>query len=239
MNFGSLNASWRLASISNKFLLTTNLILGCTVLVLSGAALQNRDRITVLPPTIDKPYVIGWRSASPEYYKSMAMYFTGLIGTVGPKNIKYVLGVMEGFCSPEVAASFKVRMNAIATEHDFRNSRANTWFESERVAWEEASGKVFVMGRLMSANTAHVVTAKQAVYEYRIEIREGQPVIVHFDSYEGTTPHTILWQQNPRNVEANEIRVEQTTNKNMEQDRLKGQIEANKTGLESKRVPKP
>jgi len=239
LNFGSLNASWRLASLSNKFLLATNLVLGCAVLVLSGAALNNRDRITVLPPTIDKPMVVGWRNATPDYHKSMAMYFTGLIGTVGPKNIVYVLNVMEGFCSPEVAASFKTRMNAIASEYEFRNSTATTWFEGERVAWEEASGKVFVIGRLMSANAAHAITTKQAVYEYRIEIHEGQPLITYFDSYEGSLPHTLAWLQDPRNAEGNQSRVDREATKNREREQRLGQIEANKAELESKKAVKP
>jgi type IV conjugative transfer system protein TraE len=201
MNLTNLNASWRLTSFSNKVLLGSNFALACAVVVLGGAAINNRDRLTVMPPTMDQPYTVGWRSATPEYYKSMAMYFSGVIGTVGPRTIDYVIKNIERFCDPEVAEEFKRRLRALSSEYEFRQSTASSWFEGERIAWEERSGKVFVIGRLMTANQSRQVSSKPVVYEYRIIVREGMPVIVHFDSYEGTVPHTLLWLQDPKKVE--------------------------------------
>lgn len=201
MNLTNLNASWRLTSFSNKILLSSNLVLACGVLVLGGAAINNRDRLTVTPPTMDQPYTIGWRSATPEYYKSMAMYFSGVIGTVGPRTIDYVIKNVERFCAPEVAEEFKRRLRALSSEYEFRQSTSSSWFEGERVAWEEKSGKVFVIGKLVTANQAKQVSAKAVVYEYRIIIREGMPVIAHFDSYEGNVPHTLIWLQDPKKAE--------------------------------------
>ncbi|MDK9702564.1 MAG: type IV conjugative transfer system protein TraE [Sulfuritalea sp.] len=201
MNLTNLNASWRLTSFSNKILLGSNLVLACATLVLGGAAINNRDRLTVMPPTMDQPYTVGWRSATPEYYKSMAMYFSGVIGTVGPRTIDYVIKNIERFCAPEVAEEFKRRLRALSSEYEFKQSTASSWFEGERLAWEEKSGKVFVIGKLLTANQARQVTTKQVVYEYRIVVREGMPVITHFDSYEGNVPHTLIWLQDPKKAE--------------------------------------
>lgn len=208
MNISSLNASWRLASLSNKILLTAVLMLSAAVLILGGAAVNQRDRVVVMPPTLDAPYALGWSSATPEYLKSMALFFTGVIGSLTPRTVDYVIKVIDSFCDPSVAQEIKRRLRAIAADYEFRQSTASSWFEGEKLAWEQKSGKVFVIGRLMSVNTGNNTSSKQVVYEYKITIREGQPRITHFDSYEGSTPHTLEWASNPKKIEAEDKRHE-------------------------------
>lgn len=209
MLFKTLNANWRLASFSNRVLLASNLLLTLTVLVLGAAAINNRDRLTVLPPSIDKPFMIGWSSATKEYHESMAIYFSGLIGMIGPSNIDYVIKTLERFTDASVAAGIKTKLRAISADYQFQQSTSSNWFEPQKTAWEQSTGKVFVIGRLMSVSGTKHVSAKNAVYEYRIDIREGQPVISHFDSYEGAMPHTQEWLRDPRKAEADEKRRQQ------------------------------
>lgn len=203
MKLGSLNASWRLASLSNKVLLVTVAVQAVLNVMMFGAASANKERVVVAPPTLDQPYTIGWRSATPEYYKSMALYFTGLLGSIGPKNVDYVVKTLERFSAPEIADAFRKRMRALSADYNFKESNSATWFEGERLLWEEKSGKVFVVGMLRSADAARGrLESKPAVFEWKLEIHEGQPVITGFDSYEGNAPHTLAWLQDPKKAEA-------------------------------------
>lgn len=202
----TLNANWRLASLSNKILLVSNLVLAIGVVSLGGAAINNRDRLTITPPAIDKPFTIGWSSATREYHESMAIYFSGLIGMIGPRNIEYVIKIIDRFADAPVAAGIKQKLRAISADYQFQQSTSNNWFEPEKTAWEQDTQKVFVIGKLMSVSGTRSVSAKDAVYEYRIEVREGQPFITHFDSYEGSLPHTQEWLRDPRKAEADEKR---------------------------------
>jgi conjugal transfer pilus assembly protein TraE len=238
LNIASLNASWRLASLSNKVLLTTNLCLGVAVLILGGAAVNQRDRVVVMPPTIDAPYALGWSSATPEYLKSMALYFTGVIGSLNPRTVEYVIKVIDTFCDPSVAQEIKRRLRAIAADYEFRQSTASNWFEAEKLAWEQKSGKVFVIGRLVSVNTGNLSSSKQVIYEYKIDIREGQPRITHFDSYEGSTPHTLEWASNPKKIEAENKRLEREAKSTSKKEDDLNVREANQSAITEKQAPK-
>jgi len=235
MNFSSLNSSWRLASLSNKVLLVANLLLAFAVVVLGGAAINNRERITVVPPNIDKPYTIGWRSATPEYYKSFALYFSGLIGQISPKNIEFVIQtVVDRFCDAPIADGIKKKLRAIAADYQFQQSTASSWFEGDKLFWEESSGKVFVTGRLWTVYANRNVVSRDVTYEYRIEVREGQPVITNFDSYEGTTPHTEAWHRDPKKTEADmqrRSREVQTTRENTETIETRQKNDASAKGV--------
>lgn len=219
MKISTLNATWRMASFSNRVLLVSNVVLAGAVLVLGGAAINNRDRLVVVPPNIDKPYMMGWRSATPEFYKSMGLYFSGLIGQIGPRNVEFTIGILDRFCDAPVADGIKKKLRAIAADYQFQQSTSHAWFEAERIVWEERTGKVFVVGRLLTATQNRGVTIKLATYEYKIEMREGQPVIAHFDSYEGNVPHTEEWLRDPKKAEAEAKRrqaEEKTTSKEIE-----------------------
>lgn len=220
MKLSTLNATWRMASLSNKLLLVANLILSAAVLMLGGAAIHNRDRLVVVPPNIDQPYIMGWRSATPEFFKSMGLYFSGLIGQISPRNIEFTIGIIDRFCDPPIADGIKKKLRAIAADYQFQQSTSHAWFEAEKVAWEERAGKIFVIGRLMTSTLNRGVFIKPVTYEYKIDIREGQPIITHFDSYEGNVPHTEEWLRDPKKAEAEAKRrsvEEQTTKKELEQ----------------------
>lgn len=201
MLFSTLSANWKLAAFSNKILLVANTALAIAVAVLAGLATMNRERITVMPPTIDKPYTVGWNSATPEYYKSMALYFSGVIGMTGPKNLSYVTNVIDRFAAPAVAEGIKTKMRLVASSYEFRNSTASSWFEGKDLIWEESTRKIFVTGAIRAITATKQEYAQTVVYEYVIDIIEGKPLISHFDSYFGETPHTQIWAADPTRVQ--------------------------------------
>lgn len=209
MLFPKLSANWKLAETSNRFLLVSNLILSAGVLVGIGAAVGNHERITITPPSIDKPYTIGWDSASVDYYKSMATYFSGVIGIVGPTTLNYVTGVIDKFADPPLAEGIKAKLRMQAASYEFKNSTSSAWFEGKDAEWEAPTRKVFVPGRLMSVSASKQVTSTPVVYEYIINIVEGRPVIVHFDSYEGDQPHSLAYFADKKRVEADQKRREE------------------------------
>lgn len=198
MIFSRLSANWKLAATSNKILLVTNALLAIAVTVLAGLATLNRERVTVVPPSIDKPLTIAWRTATPDYLKSMALYFSGVIGMTGPRTVNYVIDVIDRFAYPSIAEGVKTKIRLQANTYEFRNSTASTWFEADsgNLVYEPETRKVFVAGDLHSVAASRNEIVQPVVYEYIIDVVEGKPYIAHFDSYPGKEAHTLTWLSN-------------------------------------------
>lgn len=206
MRFGALSASWKLAATANRLLLISNVALALVVAGLAPVALMTRERVTVMPPTLDKPYSVGWNSATPDYLKSMGVYFSGVIGMTGPRTLKYVLEVVDTFAAPAVAEGIKTKLRLLANTYEFKNSTSSAWFEAAQPSWEQATRKVFVPGHLHTVTAAREENVQPVVYEYVIDIVEGRPVIVHFDSYSGDVPHAQVFFADKKRAEADEKR---------------------------------
>ena len=207
MLFSRLSANWKLAATSNRVLLVTNTLLSLSVICLSVMALGNRERVTIVPPTIDKPYTVSWSSGSPDYYKSMGLYFAGVIGMIGPRTQNYVISVIEMFANPLVAEGIKTKLRLQASSYEFRNSTASAWFEASQVTWEAKTQKVFVQGTLFSVASNKVESRQSVVYEFVIKVVEGKPRIDHFDSYTERVAHTLQWEAgNVTNLERDDVR---------------------------------
>ena len=189
-------------------LLASNAALVIAVVVLIQMAGANHERVVVVTPTINSPYTIGWNTATPAYYKGMGYYFSGVIASINPRNVTYISNLIERFCAPDVADGIKNRLRAMSADYQFQQSTSNSWFVAEKALWEPRTGLTFVSGTL-HATTSGGVASREVTYEYKILIREGQPVITHFDSYDGLTPHTLEYLSDPKLAEANAKRKQQ------------------------------
>lgn len=206
MRFGALSASWKLAATANRLLLVSNVVLALTIAALAPLALMNRERVTVMPPTLDKPFSVGWNSATPDYLKSMGVYFAGVIGMTGPRTLKYVLDVVDTFAAPQVAEGIKTKLRLLSNTYEFKNSTSSAWFEANQPAWEQPTRKIFVPGHLHTVTASREEHVQPVVYEFVIDIVEGKPVITHFDSYSGDVPHAQQFFSDKKRAELDDKR---------------------------------
>lgn len=202
MRYSIFNMNW---SLSHKVAVggvLTSFVLAIVVLILSVALSNQRERILLVPPTIDQQYQINWDSANTEYYQSMAMVAAGLIGSTTPKTLTNNLKTLNQFLSPALQRQMEESLNALSNK--LPKDNFNAWFIPKNVFYEKQTNKIFIQGALQSSLVSNRVQEQAVVYEFIIRMVSGKPVIVHFDSYEGTRPLTLA------QIRANETAAQQS-----------------------------
>lgn len=200
MNFGILKKSWQGTVKENSRLWLVIFVLAASNLVLAYSSSQKHERVTIVPPHSTGKLTVDWDGASREYYESFAYYLSGLIGGLTPKNVDFVISALKLYLDTDIYIQVQQQLLSISKEYAFRNSHSVAWFEPDRVQFEKEANKFFTIGSLKSASISGRPGDSQAViYEFVFEIREGKPVVTHFTSYEGSTPHTLKWQEEQKN----------------------------------------
>ena len=88
----------------------------------------------------------------------------------------------------------RTRLQAVAADPVFRSSGGASWFEARHLDYEKETSRVFVVGQLntLSAGKSSPEVAP-VVYDLKIEMRDGRPLVTALDSYEGSEPRTLKW----------------------------------------------
>ncbi|MDD2944310.1 MAG: TraE/TraK family type IV conjugative transfer system protein [Acinetobacter sp.] len=203
MRYSIFNMNW---SLSHKIAVggvLTSFVLSIVVLIMAIALSTQRERIVLVPPTIDQQYQINWDSANAEYYQSMALVASGLVGSTTPKTLTNNLKSLNQFLSPALQRQMEESLNALSNKLPKENF--NAWFIPKNVFYEKQTNKIFVQGALQSSLVSNRIQEQPVVYEFIIRMVSGKPVIVHFNSYEGTRPLTLA------QIRANEAAAQQTS----------------------------
>lgn len=188
-NMGQLQAMTKALVISNV-IMSFGLIY--SVVALNG----QRDRVILVPPSMDKKAEISWRSADKEYLKSFGLYIATLVGNIQPKSSSVILESVSAFMDPAIFNEFRRQLLTLIEDPGFKASNSTISFLPGSIQYEPETGRVFVTGSLITSNSGNQKYQKQVVYEIGADIREGRPWVTHFLSYEGSVPHTVGWHVN-------------------------------------------
>lgn len=195
MKLTTMFRSWEL---SNRFaigLLAANVLMAFAVLSLTTLAFANRERVILVPPHLDKKIEMTMKSASSDYFKSIALYVATLIGNITPHNVEFVAEVLSTYLESDLYAVVRTKLLATAKDPIFQSSGGSSWFTPTRIDWEKETAKVFVIGELYASSAAKAqAERKPVVYEMEITMDGGMPKVVSLDSYEDTSPHTLQWK---------------------------------------------
>jgi conjugal transfer pilus assembly protein TraE len=204
MKFTLFNGNWSLANKVAVGGVLTSFVLACSNLALINTISQQRERVVLVPPTIDQKYQIGWDSANTEYYQSVATVVSGVIGSTTPKTLTHNLKTLNQFTSPAIQRQLAESLNALVNK--LPSDNFNAWFIPKQIYFEKQTNKIFVQGTLFSSLVSSRIQEQPVVYEYIIRMQSGKPVIMHFNSYEGTRPLTLT------QIRSNEVSDENQSN---------------------------
>lgn len=188
MKWTLFSNTWRSLRSENVLYRTLVPVLVITNLI-SMMGWMSKDRETVLvPPTLNEATSVSRRSADGGYKKSWGMFAASLLGNITPGNSDLVLESLQLVMGPTVYSKLK---SSVADDIEkIKRDGVTLSFEQKTVLYERESDKVFVVGRTGISNSAGNVTKFDRTFEFRVVIENGQPQIVHMDSYTGK-PKTL------------------------------------------------
>ena len=191
--------------LMTKGLLVSNAILGLGVVYALFTVNGQRERIVLVPPTLDAKAEIAWESANKEYIKSFGLYIATMVGNIQPKSSTVVLDGVSAFMDPQVYVEFRRQILTLIEDPVFKASGSVISFQPNASQYEIETSRVFISGTLITATSGSQKYQKQVTYELGVSIREGRPWISHFLSYEGSIPRTVSWHVNKQAREGGEI----------------------------------
>lgn len=177
----------------SKALVLSNVIMAAGLVYAFVALNGVRERVILVPPSMDKRAEIAWKSADKEYLKSFALYIATLVGNIQPKSSTVVLDSVSAFMDPSIYTDFRRQLLTLIEDPLFKASGSVISFIPSSIQYETETSRVFVTGSLITSTSGAQKYQKNVVYEVGAEVREGRPWVTHFLSYEGTVAHTVNW----------------------------------------------
>jgi conjugal transfer pilus assembly protein TraE len=222
MDFKNFNSTWQSTIANNRMLVVSNLAAIAALTMSVTALTSSKERIVIMPPHVSERVVVAWNEASPSYSKSIASWLSGVIGGVSENNLAFAQGTIEQFFKPELKKELLIKLSKIAKDPLRKIAGATVWFEATTVEWEQSTNKVFVAGDLVSVSPSQAQPNRDPVtYEYTIEIQNGLPMVVAFNSYRGPA-RTVAWLRDNRILG---IGGENATDRVIEEENVKQRAE--------------
>lgn len=193
MKFASALRNMGQLQATTRGLLISNIVLGLGLVYGLVHFNNQRDRIVLVPPSMDTKAVVAWNYANREYLKSFGLYIATLVGNIQPKSSTIVLDSVSAFMDPMIYTDFRRQLLGLIEDPMFKASGSVISFLPGSIQYEPETSRVFVLGTLITSTSGAQKYQKQVVYEIGAEIREGRPWVRHFLSYEGSIPRTVSW----------------------------------------------
>lgn len=200
MRLKMLGTTIDLALKNNTYLLFSNVILAGLLAASVTANLSSHERVTLVPPQLDKQAEISWNSADANYMKAFGLYVASMVGNITPKNVKLTADAIGAHLDAEIYAPVRSQILSLANDETFQRSNAMNYFAPSSVTYEvdeQKRNKVFVVGTLTTVgfnqNDNTRPDGNPVVYEIGVKIQAGRPIITSFTSYQGKQPHTAKW----------------------------------------------
>ena len=195
MKLSAMMGSWEKANRFSYLLMLSNAALAITLMGALYLAIGNRERVVLVPPQLDTRVTVGMSTASSEYLKSFGLYIATLTGNITPYNVEFLTDILSRHLDSRIYTAVRTRLQAVAADPVFRSSGGASWFEARRLDYEKETSRVFVVGQLNTLSAGKSSPdAAPVVYDLKIEMRNGRPLVTGLDSYEGSEPHTLRWQ---------------------------------------------
>lgn len=224
MRYKLFNLEWDSSHKIAVMSMTCNVVLVIIVLLLAYSLSKKNERIVVVPTTVNKAFEIQWEHASSEYYKEMALWFSGMMGQVTPKTVNNTAKTLEPFIAPNIRKQVTEGLHASVA---LMPSKVNyvAWFLPIEHSYEPQTRKIFVTGYLSSSLTSSKRSDKKVTYEYKFRMIDGKPVVTAFTSYEGA-PRTQLYLMGNKQKIQKEQQLEAQQERNRELEMQRSELES-------------
>jgi conjugal transfer pilus assembly protein TraE len=167
-----------------------------TVLAFATARLISRERVILVPPTIQKSFWVESDRVSNDYLAQMAYFLMQLTLNVTPVSIEHQGKVLLQYASP---ASFgELRTALMTTAQRLKRDGASTFFSVQDMRVDERRLRVGVRGQLATFISDRRVSDVSKGYAIELEYVNGR---IFLKAFRETNPHDPLETQ-PRPVAA-------------------------------------
>lgn len=200
--------TWEASIRANVALSFANVILAlfAAYALYSTLSANERERIVLTPPVVDKVMMVGWDSANEDYVKSFGLYVATLIGNINTNNAKFVADTVSHFIAPAVYPDIRKTILTASESRLFKEAAATTKFVPTGVLYEAETRKVFVTGTMDLISAGANNRSEPVTYELEIKIIGGKPVVFQLSSYADSAPHTQKWHADHATAAAAEER---------------------------------
>lgn len=139
--------------------------------------------VIVTPASYDQEIRIKGNRANEHYMTRHAFGVASMIGNISERNAPFVMNTMLGMMSPFLRSQLE---DGLLKELQILKIRkAHQTFVIEDMMYEPKNNLVWVWGTKTLSVKSGSKAEERWTYEFRIEPRNGSPVITHFDSYAG------------------------------------------------------
>jgi conjugal transfer pilus assembly protein TraE len=165
--------------------LVTNVVLALQTVRLSG-----RERVVLVPPTINKTFWLDGERVSAEYLQQMAYFLMQLTLDVTPQSVDHQASVLLQYAAP---ASFgELRAAMAATADRLRRDGASTVFSTQDLVVDVATQRVGVRGQLTTFVSDRRVSDVSKAYVIELQYTGGR---VFLKAFRETNPNDPLETQ--------------------------------------------
>jgi len=165
-------------------------LLANVVLAFQGMRLSGRERIVLVPPTINKTFWVDSERVSAEYLQQMAYFLMQLTLNVTPQSGDLPASVVLQYAAP---ASFgELRAAMAATADRLKRDGASTLFSTRDLVVDEATQRVGVRGQLTTFVSDRRVSDVSKAYAIELQYAGGR---VFLKAFRETNPNDPLETQ--------------------------------------------
>ena len=143
MKFKDALRNMRELQLMTKGLLVSNIILGAGMVYGLISISGERERIVLVPPTLDQKAEIAWKSANKEYVKSFGLYIATLVGNMQPKSSTIVLDAVSAFMDADIYTEFRRQIMTLIEDPVFKSSGSVISFQPNSIQYEAETNRVF------------------------------------------------------------------------------------------------
>ena len=165
-------------------------LLANVVLAFQTVRLSGRERVVLVPPTINKTFWVESERVSAEYLQQMAYFLMQLTLDVTPQSVDHQASVVLQYAAP---ASFgELRAAMAATADRLKRDGASTFFSTRDLVVDEATQRVGVRGTLTTFVSDRRVSEVSKAYAIELQYAGGR---VFLKAFRETNPNDPLQTQ--------------------------------------------
>ena len=181
---GARRAATFLAALLVVSLLTN------VVLALLSVRLSGRERVVLVPPTINKTFWVDAERVSAEYLQQMAYFLLQLTLNVTPQSVDHQASVLLQYAAPGSFGELRAAMAATADR--LKRDGASTLFSTRDLVVDEATQRVGVRGELTTFVSDRRVSEVSKAYAIELQYAGGR---VFLKAFRETNPNDPLQTQ--------------------------------------------
>ena len=194
-----MNLDWLRADIASARRASALLVLllACSMVanvMLAGFAMHmaKRERVVMVPPSINKTFWVESDRVSAEYLEQMAYFLLQLTLNVTPQSIDHQSRLLLQYAAP--AAYGELRSVLAAAAERVKRDGASTVFSAQDLAVDERAQRVGVRGLLTTFISDRRVSEVSKGYAIELQYVGGR---IFLKAFRETTPNDPLELQTP------------------------------------------